>query len=47
MYNDNLTLNESNPYEVLHSLPSPTSEINNKIKIEDSEYKTTDGILYL
>jgi len=45
MYNDNLTLNESNSLEIPHS-SSQVTEIKNKIKINDSEDKATDGKLY-
>jgi len=44
MYNYNLISNESYSFQIPHSSPSPTIEIENKIK--DSEDETTDGNLY-
>jgi len=46
MFNDNLTLNESNSLEIPHSSPSQITEITNKIKINDSKDETADGKLY-
>lgn len=43
MLNDNFILNQSNSNQTTHFSSSPTTEVKNKRKIEDSKSQTTDG----